>query len=66
MCRGMVQEFREGNATAAPGQRFGWLEAAAPTFVVLAPDSRLKPVAVAVGFEPTEGFHPHTLSRRAP
>ena len=23
-------------------------------------------VAVAVGFEPTEGLHPHTLSRRAP
>ena len=22
--------------------------------------------AVAVGFEPTEGLHPHTLSRRAP
>jgi hypothetical protein len=24
------------------------------------------PVAVAVGFEPTVDFHPHTLSRRAP
>ena len=23
-------------------------------------------VAVAVGFEPTVDFHPHTLSRRAP
>ena len=23
-------------------------------------------MAVAVGFEPTESFHPHTLSRRAP
>ncbi len=23
-------------------------------------------VAVAVGFEPTVGLHPHTLSRRAP
>ena len=23
-------------------------------------------LAVAVGFEPTEGLHPHTLSRRAP
>jgi hypothetical protein len=24
------------------------------------------PLAVAVGFEPTVGFPPHTLSRRAP
>jgi len=24
------------------------------------------PLAVAVGFEPTEGVNPHTLSRRAP
>jgi hypothetical protein len=37
-----------GNATAAPGQRFGWLEAAATTFVVTAPDLRLGPAAVAV------------------
>ncbi|CCH79852.1 hypothetical protein BN12_600012 [Nostocoides japonicum T1-X7] len=35
------------------------------------PDTRLGPAfplvrAVAVGFEPTEGVNPHTLSRRAP
>jgi hypothetical protein len=27
---------------------------------------RIARLAVAVGFEPTVGLHPHTLSRRAP
>jgi hypothetical protein len=33
---------------------------------VRAPAGALTQLAVAVGFEPTVSFHPHTLSRRAP
>ena len=60
------QEHPPDSETAASGHRFGWLEAAALTFVVVTRDFRREPLAVAVGFEPTVGFHPHTLSRRAP
>ena len=33
---------------------------------VRVPQGTLTNLAVAVGFEPTVSFHPHTLSRRAP
>ena len=44
------------------------LHAAPIASISLRDSSRQSPVelAVAVGFEPTVGLHPHTLSRRAP
>ena len=45
-----------------------WFEVPNPLIdkYVRVPQGTLTNLAVAVGFEPTVSFHPHTLSRRAP